>query len=190
MKAQYINMRWAVAGGFVLGHLCAPAFKLLPMTVWAQDSLSSATEPASTSWLPGDTAEALLRIEAQLRGLDVAMWEAGYRDTELFHGGMVRNWPYAEYQLEKIGHAIQLGLERRPNRAKSARAFDEEVLPEVTTLVKEHRPEAFRRAMNRLRTGCMECHVAEEVPHFTVNFPDHAVAPIGAVVDVDTVDLP
>lgn len=140
--------------------------------------LSGTIHAAEIQWMPKTFEEAASPIEQQLRGFDTTMWEVGYRFVELSNAGQDLNWPLATYQLEKIGHTIKLGIERRPKRAASAQAFLNEVLPEVHVLLKQNDAESFERAMDRLQTGCMQCHVAEQVPFFTVSRPKHRVSPI------------
>lgn len=134
--------------------------------------------PDELVWIHADAQQALPQIERQLRGFDTTMAEVGYRFTELYFAGQDRNWPYAEYQLEKLEHTIRLGLERRPKRAASAEEFLNSALPAVTDMVKRHDTETFTGAMERLRSECMKCHVAENVPHFTVHLPEHPAAPL------------
>ncbi|HEY4580543.1 MAG TPA: hypothetical protein VIG89_05850, partial [Candidatus Acidoferrales bacterium] len=113
-----------------------------------------------------------------LRGLDVAMAEIGYRFTELYFSGKDRNWDYAKYQTEKIDLALRLALVRRPKRAKSSQPFLDEALPVVMKSVAARDEAAFAAAMNRLRTACMKCHTDEQVPYFTVEFPDRRISPV------------
>ncbi len=131
-----------------------------------------ASEPGD-GWLTGETEKRFEMIERQLRGLDVAMVEVGYRFGELYFAGKDRNWPHARYQIEKMESVIELALERRPNRAASARPFLEQDLPAVLEAVEREDEALFMDRMERLRAGCMRCHVEEEVPHFTVWFPEH-----------------
>lgn len=135
------------------------------------------TAPAG-EWLRGTTAEQLRSVERQLRGLDVAMAEIGYRFAELHFAGLERNWDYARYQAEKIELALRLALERRPKRARSARPFLEEDLPAVRAAIEGRDPERLGAAMERLRTACMKCHADEDVPYFTVELPERRLAPI------------
>lgn len=132
-------------------------------------------------WLRGTAGEQLRGVERQLRGLDVAMAEIGYRFTELHFAGQDRNWDYAKYQAEKIELALRLALERRPQRARSAQPFLEEDLPAVRAAIAGRDPAAFAAAMERLRTACMKCHAEESVPYFTVELPQQRLAPIRRV---------
>ena len=148
---------------------------------WRQVRLVS--PPADTGapadkWLRGTPAEQMRDVERQLRGLDVAMAEIGYRFTELHFAGQDRNWDYAHYQAEKIELALRLALERRPQRARSAQPFLEEDLPAVRAAIEGRDPARFAAAMERLRTACMKCHADEKVPHFTVELPRQRLAPI------------
>ena len=133
------------------------------------------------SWIRGSTDEKLYQLENQLRGFDMAMVETGYRFTELTFAGKDRNWPYAKYQVEKIEKTIRLGLERRPKRAASAQPFLKEDLPAMMQAVAKHDPAAFAEGIGRLRAACVKCHVAEKVPHFAVEFPEHRASPIRIV---------
>jgi len=189
MKNRYLIFGTGLAVGLAFG-LALPLGKGLPST--QADSHPSAPpgfrHGADTDWLSEDLADAMKQVEGQLRGMDVTMWEIGYRFTELYHAGQDQNWGYADYQFEKIAHALRFGLERRPARAESAAPFVEEVLPAVEELVSRHEPESFMRGMEQLRAGCMQCHVAEEVPHFTVAFPTHRASSIAPLPEDDPFD--
>lgn len=139
--------------------------------------------PAQTSsgaieqnhWLAAEDDARRDQLERHLRGLDVAMFEIAHRFNELYYAGQDRNWLYAQYQIEKIELALKLALERRPARAASARPFVEETIPFVKDAIKAaaagDAKQRYDDAMDRLRTDCMKCHVAEDVPHFIVYFP-------------------
>ncbi len=129
-------------------------------------------------WLTGSVDERFEKSERQFRGMDVTMIEVGYRFSELYFAGIDRNWPYARYQLEKLETALELGLERRPLRAGSARPFLHEDLPAVAEALETEDSEYFLASMERLRSGCMRCHVSEDVPFFVVEFPSHRTSVI------------
>ena len=132
----------------------------------------------SGEWLKGTADQQLRTVEKQMRGLDVAMAEIGYRFTELYFAGKDKNWDYAKYQAEKIDLALRLALERRPKRAASAQPFLKEDLPFVQKAIESGDGTGFRSAMDRLRTSCMKCHADEKVSFFTVELPEHRLAPI------------
>lgn len=137
-----------------------------------------AAKPPPDPWLKGSDNEKFHQVETQLRGFDVTMMEVGYRFTELYFAGKDRNWPYAKFQAEKIGHVIRLGLERRPKRALSAQPFLADELPAILQAVEKQTDDAFLSGMERLRAACMKCHVAEKFPDFNLEFPEHRVSPI------------
>jgi hypothetical protein len=83
----------------------------------------AATASGEGGWLAGTTDEKFDTVAKQLRGFDMAMVETGYRYNELYWAAQDSNWGYAEYQVLKIRTAVENGLERRPNRAKSAETF-------------------------------------------------------------------
>ncbi len=140
--------------------------------------------PASDEahWLADDRAAGRDQLERHLRGLDLAMMEIGYRFNELHWAGRDRNWPYAQYQIEKIELALRLALERRPKRTASAKPFLDETIPFVKKAIEQAAAgrdgDAYIDALERLRSDCMTCHVQEKVPHFTVYFPDTRTSPI------------
>lgn len=134
--------------------------------------------PARGSWLQGTTDERFQQVERQLRGFDKTMVEVGYRFTELYFAGQDRNWDYAQYQLEKLETALRLGFERRPKRAASAQSFLTESLPAMLEIVEKADSERFQAEIERVRSACMNCHVLEEVPYFTVELPERRLSPI------------
>jgi hypothetical protein len=170
-KRQFIPLAAVcVAAGLIWSGLNLA----LETTGTGPEPLAAAPEaPAAPSdpWLRGTTSEQLDQVERHLRGLDVAMIEVGYRLGELHWAGRDRNWPYAEYQLQKMELAIELALERRPKRAESTQEFLDDDVPPLRQAIFEQDPELYQKDMERLRAGCMRCHVREEVPFFTVYFP-------------------
>ena len=122
--------------------------------------------------------ERFQQVERQLRGFDKTMVEIGYRFTELYFAGQDRNWDYAKYQLEKLETALRLGFERRPKRAASAQSFLSTSLPAMEAVVEKADSELFQAEIERLWSACMNCHVLEEVPYFTVELPERRLSPI------------
>ena len=137
--------------------------------------------PPQGSWLRGTTDERFQQVERQLRGFDKTMVEVGYRFTELYFAGQDQNWDYAQYQIEKLETALRIGLERRPKRAASAQSFLTESLPATLEVVEKADSDLFQVEIERLRSACMNCHVLEEVPYFTVELPEHRLSPIRAI---------
>jgi hypothetical protein len=158
---------------------------LVALVAWraaARASVSTAAEEgrndSGTEWLRGTTGERFQEVERQLRGLDVAMMEIGYRFGELYFAGEDGNWDYAKYQTQKIETALQLALVRRPKRAESAAPFLSEDLRAVLEVVERQDASAFPGVMERLRTACMKCHLRENVPYFTVELPETRLSTI------------
>lgn len=141
-------------------------------------ALQAPPKPPPDPWLKGTPDEKFRQVENHLRGFDLAMVEVGYRYTELYFAGLDRNWAYAKYQAEKMEQATRLALERRPKRTASARPFLEEDLPVMLRAVDKQDPSAFREGFERLRAGCMKCHVAEKLEFFTVEVPEHRASPV------------
>jgi hypothetical protein len=135
-------------------------------------------ETAQGDWIKGTEAEQIKTIEKQFRGFDNAMVETGYRYQELYWAGQDENWEYADYQLEKIKIAIEHGLERRPNRAKSAEHFLTYALPEMKESVERKDPEIFNNTFQLLTISCNNCHAMEKVSFFNVQAPTERQSPI------------
>jgi hypothetical protein len=127
-------------------------------------------------WLKGDAQQKLDTVAKHLRGTDVAMIEMDYRYGELYWAGEDANWDYAAYQLEKLRLALDLGLERRPPRARSAALFKEQALPPLATAIRSEDQEAFRRAFSTLTTHCNACHAMEQMPFLHVGPPERRVS--------------
>jgi hypothetical protein len=106
----------------------APAVAAAVLVVAIGGSDTTAGAPTSSrsggAWLSGTVDERFALVAKHLRGFDVAMLETGHRYAELYWAGRDRNWPFAQYQIDKIRTAIGNGLERRPNRAASAAMLD------------------------------------------------------------------
>jgi len=182
-------------GSFLLGGAIAvavmwqihlPGLTSLAQPVTSATPVSSPDAAANSHWLTPDWSDARAEAERHFRGLDVAMMEIGHRFEELQLAGAERNWPLARYQVEKIELALNLALERRPKRAASAAPFLQETIPFVRSAIaaaenaEGTRP--FAEIIERMRTDCMKCHVAENVPHFTVR--------IGSSLDSDNNPMP
>lgn len=123
------------------------------------------------TWLSSDKDSALVQIEKQFRGFDLAMKEVGYRYNELYFAGVDENWDYAKYHLEKIKTAIDNGLERRPKRALSAKGFVEYSIPTLMKTVQERDKESFLKEFEMFRQSCNSCHIQEKVEFMNVVTP-------------------
>jgi hypothetical protein len=129
-------------------------------------------EPAGEPTWISERGEPLEQLAArQFRGLDVAMIEMDHRYAELYFAAEDGNWPYAEHQLEHMRLAMDLALERRPARARSARGNFYPALEPLEAAVAAEDPEAFARAYDGLRRACNTCHQAEGEPTLTVGIP-------------------
>ena len=146
------------------------------LAAWGCGS-SPAIAPGPT-WLAGDREEQVLQLERHLRGFDVAMMEAGYRYIDLYWAGQDANWEAAAYQVQKMRLAIENGLERRPKRATSVRAFLAGPLAAMDGAISARDPELFAGRFQDLTAGCNACHATEQVPFFEIRPPEARVSPI------------
>lgn len=166
--------------GWFAGSRCLDRGAITSSAYGQEVSSRSTTDQAH--WLSDLPAGRRDQVEHHLRGLDVAMMEIGYRFNELYFAGQDRNWPYAQYQIEKIDLALRLALERRPKRAEAAKSFLEETIPlvkqAIQAVISDRNSAAYDDALGRLRTDCMKCHVVENVPHFTVYFGKNRTSPV------------
>lgn len=120
-------------------------------------------EPAKLSWLKVGDGEHLAQLERQIRGFDITMMEVGYRYDELVEAVKSRNFEYAKYQTEKISHVINLGIERRPKRANSAKPFLDAEIPKMLTAIAKENAEELDSAIQEFHKGCIRCHRSENV---------------------------
>jgi hypothetical protein len=110
---------------------------------------------------------------------DMAMVEVGYRYNELYFAGQDRNWDYAAYHVAKIRTATENGMERRPARAASARAFLVVALPPVQQAIQAQDLEAFNASFEQMRLACQQCHQMERVPFIQMGTPERRILPFG-----------
>jgi hypothetical protein len=136
--------------------------------------------PAKTGWIHGDSDQRWTIMERQLRGLDIAMVEIGYRYQELYWAGMDSNWEYADYQLIKMALSLENALERRPKRRSSAAELFLLGLGETKRAVASRQHAGFKEAFVGLTAACNSCHVAEGVANFYVDRPESRPSPIRA----------
>ena len=132
------------------------------------------------TWIRGDSQERWTTVERQLRGLDIAMVEIGYRYQELYWAGVDSNWEYATYQAKKIGLALENALERRPKRRASAASLFVPALENVEKAIASMKPAAFGEAFEQMSAACNSCHTAEGVASFYVEAPTDRTSSIRA----------
>lgn len=129
-------------------------------------------------WLSGDENNKFKVIEKQFRGFDKTMMEVGYRYNGLYWAGEDKNWELASYHIEKIKHAIDLGVERRPKRKENAQVIYP-ILDELEIFAKNKDQKGFREQFEVVRQTCNACHQAEQVSYFNVLNPKVRVSPLG-----------
>jgi putative heme-binding domain-containing protein len=149
---------------FVVGVLSSSLFQIsfVPYSAArAQEGVKP--EPAKLSWLRVGDGEHFAQLERQMRGFDITMMEVGYRYDELVEAVKSRNFEYAKYQTDKIGHAINLGIERRPKRANSAKPFLDAEIPKMLLAIAKENAEQLDSAIQEFHKGCIRCHRSENV---------------------------
>jgi putative heme-binding domain-containing protein len=148
------------AAGIVTSMLSQTAFVKYSS---AQTQEGVKPEPAKLSWLKVGDGEHLAQLERQMRGFDITMMEVGYRYDELVEAVKSRNYEYAKYQTEKISHVINLGIERRPKRANSAKPFLDAEIPKMLAAIAKEDAEEVDLAIQEFHKGCIRCHRSENV---------------------------
>lgn len=151
---------------------------LLALSAADAPAPSAPAKPPATAWLAGTDDEKFDRVARQLRGFDLAMVEVGYRYTEFYWAGQDANWDYAKYQFEKIQHVIELAMERRTNRAPSARWFLTNAVPAMKAAVEAKDGVKFRQQFPLFTAACNTCHAMEKMPFITVQTPEHRLSPV------------
>jgi hypothetical protein len=145
----------------------------------AVDATTPPPAPAANEdWLRGTEAEKFALVSKHLRGFDTTMVETGHRYIELYWAGQDRNWEFAKYQLEKIQHTIELGIERRPGRAASAQGFLQVAVPQLAEAIGKKDAALFQERMTMLTANCNACHVLEKMPFVQVKPPQTRVSPV------------
>jgi hypothetical protein len=128
-------------------------------------------DDVQTSWIGGAADARFNTLADQLRGLDVAMWEIGYRYAELHWALEDDNWEYARYQAEKIRTTLDLALQRRPARAAATDSIFLPVLEPFSTALDDRDAARSRAGFQQLTDACNRCHVAEAMPTVFITPP-------------------
>jgi hypothetical protein len=122
-------------------------------------------------WLTGDVQQKFETVASHLGGFGRAMWEVDYRFQELYWAGQDMNWEYAGHQIEELQETLEAGLERRPERAASARQFMTKAIPDMEEAITARDREMFDMRFNVMMNTCNSCHALEEMPFLTVALP-------------------
>jgi len=136
----------------------------------ARGSQPQPTVPLPNEWLAMEDPERYSQIQRHFRGLDVAMAEIGYRYGELVAALEQGNWDYANYQTTKIGLTLELSLERRPKRVKSAAPFVSESIPALLAAIGSRDADRAGQAIIQFRNDCIQCHRSENVLYMGTDF--------------------
>ncbi|KAB2931635.1 MAG: cytochrome c [Leptonema illini] len=142
--------------------------------------VAAACSEAGTSgkeWLTGSEDDRFTTVSRHLRGLDMTMFEIGYRYNELYWAGRDHNWEYASYQIGKIDYTLKLGLERRPARAPAAKMIEQPIAA-LKRAIEERDPAGFTARFADLTRTCNTCHTAEKVEFMHVQPPTVRISPI------------
>lgn len=134
-------------------------------------------EVVQGEWISGTEQEKLEIIEEQFGGFSTTMVEVAYRYQELYWAGQDENWEYADYQLEHIEEALESGLIRRPQRAKSAEHFMTHTIFEMEKAIESEDLEVFNNKFNQMKVDCRSCHNMEKVPFINVSIPKLRTVP-------------
>jgi hypothetical protein len=147
---------------------------------WSEaiDAPSTPAPATSEDWLRGSEAEKFALVSKHLRGFDTTMVETGHRYIELYWAGKDRNWEFAKYQLEKIKHTIELGIERRPKRGVSAPGFLTVAVPQLAEAIEKKNADLFDERLIALTANCNACHVMEKMPFVQVKPPETRISPV------------
>jgi len=125
----------------------------------------------SGEWLTGDINEKFETVTNHLGGFGKAMWEIDYRFRELYWAGQDLNWEYAQHQIAELEETLELGLQRRPERAASAVPFLTSAIPAVEKAISSGERKLFERNIVLMISTCNSCHALEQMPFLTVRAP-------------------
>ena len=157
----------------------------LAMLLCSSGCVGPPTGTSAPGWLARDRDAQALQLERQLRGMDVAMVETGYRYIELYWAGRDGNWDAATYQIDKIRLAIENGIERRPKRAAAAQPFLVGSLAAMREAAVARDARLFGERFESLTAACNACHAMEKVAFFEVSPPEVRVSPIRPAAGAD-----
>lgn len=135
-------------------------------------------ESVEGNWIKGTEQKKLDIIEEQFGGFGTAMVEVNYRFQELYWTGQNENWEYADYQLEHLEEAIENGLVRRPERARSAEHFMTNTIPQMEEAIASKDTAVFNKSFEQLRIDCRSCHDLEKKSFIDVINPKLQIRPI------------
>lgn len=159
--------------------------KRTPLTIFITFSIllliaaCQSTKPVGRDgWLKGTTNEKLETVSRQLRGLDMAMVETGYRYQELYWAVQDTNWRYAHYQLEKLKSAMEYAIVRRPKREHPAQYYLNVALPAMENALDTRDVMVFEKQFIDLTKTCNDCHKDQNVDYYKVKPPIHRQSPI------------
>ena len=119
-----------------------------------------------SSWLMNinSTEGRFMAVEEQLRGFDTAMVEVGYRYEALKKALSSHNYELADYHLEKIKTAIELGYIRRSARKEASQNyFLNSVYKEFQEALKTKNDTMIINSFDNLKNSCNACHVNQKV---------------------------
>ena len=117
-------------------------------------------------WLLSATSdeERFRRLQQQLRGFDLTMWEVGQRFRRMHEALARENYDLALYHWGRIKATIGNGVVRRPGKALNAEAlllasnFDN-----IHAKIAARTPQSAWQGFNSAKVACQACHQAENV---------------------------
>lgn len=117
-------------------------------------------------WLlsaPSDE-ERFRRLQQQLRGFDLTMWEVGKRFRRMHEALARENYDLALYHWGRIKATINNGLVRRPGKTSNAQAFLlASNFDDIHAKIDARTPQSAWEGFNRAKLACQACHQAESV---------------------------
>ena len=134
----------------------------------APEPAEAPPQRAVTDWLFNlpDEEQRLAALQLQLRGLDVAMWETGYRYQSIHEALRRQNYDLATYHWDKIKQTLDNALVRRPaRRANSEALFLNTLFDQVRTSFQSRNTEMAWAGFEQARMSCLSCHEAENVAY-------------------------
>jgi hypothetical protein len=160
-----------------------PVLLAAPVTLLLAAGCEAAPAPApewlegegegGAAWISGTVDERFQQVGDQLAGFSSTMFEVAHRYRELHWAVKDGNWPYADYQVEKIAGPVERGIVRRPARAASARdLFLGTPVDDLRSALHEGDEEAVVGAFQEFTAACNQCHVAEDMAFVVVGAPE------------------
>jgi SpoVK/Ycf46/Vps4 family AAA+-type ATPase len=105
-------------------------------------------------------------------GLGTIMIEYSHRFYIAYYAAKAKNWELADYQLDEMLEAQEVGEATRPKYKKALKDFEDSYLSNLIKTVKAKNWEAFKTSYKKATKGCNACHVSSGHGYIKYKLPN------------------